>query len=79
MILRNDWIQIRVWPKSGTCRVLPRRKMGWESLKASVENALFEAGLDVMEGIRSVSEEQKSTTEKLTEAGENLTETLKKP
>jgi len=43
----NDFVSIRVFPKSGTCRVLPRKPMDFESLKIYVQNAFFKAGLDL--------------------------------
>jgi len=43
----NSFVSIRVFPKSGTCRVLPRQRMDFESLKVHVQNAFFKAGLDL--------------------------------
>jgi len=43
----NDFVSIRVFRKSGTCRVLPRKPMDRDSLKIYVQNAFFKAGLDV--------------------------------
>jgi len=46
MIFKNDAVQVRVW-QNGTCRVLPRRPLNFESLKGVVQTAFFLAGLDL--------------------------------
>jgi|GEM_PF-6066875 len=43
----NDFVSIRVFIRSGTCRILPRAPMDFESLKIHVQNAFFKAGLDL--------------------------------
>jgi len=45
MIFKNDAVQVRVW-QNGTCRVLPRRPLDFESLKGVVQTVFFLAGLD---------------------------------
>lgn len=47
MLLRNDYVTIRVFPKSGTCRVLPAKPMPYEWVKIAVQNAFFKAGVDL--------------------------------
>lgn len=47
LFYRDDFVSIRVFPKSGTCRVLPVKPMDWVQVKICVENAFFKAGLDL--------------------------------
>ena len=47
LFYRDDFVSIRVFPKSGTCRVLCSKPMDWPQLKICVENAFFKAGLDL--------------------------------
>ena len=47
LFYRDDFVSIRVFPKSGTCRVLTSKPMDWPQLKICVENAFFKAGLDL--------------------------------
>lgn len=42
-------VTVRVFPKSGTCRVLPGHPMSLEDLGVYVENAFFKGGLDIAE------------------------------
>jgi hypothetical protein len=46
MKFKNEWIDVRVFPKSGTCRVLQRRSSEWNVVRVNFEYALFEAKLD---------------------------------
>lgn len=43
----NDFVSIRVFIRSGTCRIIPRAPMDFESLKIHIQNAFFKAGLDL--------------------------------
>jgi hypothetical protein len=47
MLLRNDYLTIRVFPRSGTCRILLAKSMPYEWIKTSVQDALFKAGVDL--------------------------------
>lgn len=42
-------VTVRVFPKSGTCRILPGHPLSIEDLRVYVENAFFKGGLDVAE------------------------------
>lgn len=43
----DEHVTIRIFPKSGTCRVLPGHPMDFRDLKIYVQNALFKTGLDL--------------------------------
>ncbi len=47
MKFTNEFIDVRVFPRSGTCRVLERQPLGWLRTRVYFEHALFEAGLDL--------------------------------
>lgn len=47
MLLRNDYVTIRIFPRSGTCRVLPSKPMPYEWVQIAVQNAFFKAGIDL--------------------------------
>jgi len=47
MLLRNDYLTIRVFPRSGTCRILLAKPMPHDWVKVAVQNALFKAGVDL--------------------------------
>lgn len=46
MKFTNVIIDVRVFPKSGTCRVLQRQPSDWNLVRVNFEAALFEANLD---------------------------------
>ena len=45
----NHHITVRVFPKSGTCRIIPSRPMSWEELVVHLERALYLGGLSLEE------------------------------
>jgi len=47
MLLRNNLVTIRVWPKSGGFRVLAAKRVPYEWVKVAVQNALFKADVDL--------------------------------
>jgi len=53
MIYRSAELTVKVYPKSGTVRVLPAKPIEWGEIKICLEEALFKAGLDlrVCEGV----------------------------
>ena len=46
MKFTNEYIDVRVFPRSGTCRVLERQPLDWYAVRVYFEGALFEANLD---------------------------------
>lgn len=50
---RGEFVSVRVWPRSGSCRVLPCRPMPFGWVQTAVQTVFFKAGVDlrVCEGL----------------------------
>ena len=48
-MLRNEWVSVRVYPRSRRLFVLPHKPMDWKGVRVCLQNALFKAGLDLRE------------------------------
>lgn len=48
-MLRNEFVSIRVYPRSNRLFVLPHKPMDWKDVRICFQNALFKTGLDLKE------------------------------